>query len=98
VTRGVIWALALLRAGAACFTNACNPVAFTAKSWDPPSSPSAPYRSCTESASCLWIGAALAVGTAVLTVLPERIWGNYSARMAATTASLRGLPWATKRR
>jgi len=42
--------------------------------------------SCTASASCrsahgwLWIGGVLAVGAPLLTVLPERIWGQYSSR------------------
>ncbi len=85
MTRGVICALALLWAGAACITNAC-------RSGRVHCYITGPFFIMLGAASLLygagilpfglrvwlWIGAVLIVGTALLTIVPEWIWGRYS--------------------
>lgn len=87
VTPGTIWDLALLRAGAACITNACRSGRLHCYT-------TGLFFVILGAASLLhgtgilplgargwlWIGAVLIVGTGLLTIVPERIWGRYSRR------------------
>ena len=83
--RGVIWALALSWAGAACITNACRSGRLHCYI-------TGPFFLVLAAASLLhglgilplgphgWlsIGAVFVLGAPVLTVVPERIWGRYA--------------------
>jgi len=85
VTRGTIWALTLLWAGAACITNACRSGRLHCYM-------TGPFFLLLGAASLLhgfgilplgihgwhWIGAVFALGTPALIVVPERLWGRYS--------------------
>jgi len=87
MTRGTIWALALLWAGAACITNACRSGRLHCYI-------TGPFFVILGVASLLygagvlplgaqgwlWIGSVLALGVRVFIMLPERIWGRYSKR------------------
>jgi hypothetical protein len=85
VTRGAIWALALLWAGAACVTNACRSGRLHCYI-------TGPFFLLLAAASLLhgfgilplgthgwlWIGAVFGLGTPALIFVPERLWGRYS--------------------
>ena len=86
-TRGIVWSLALLWAGVACIANASRSgrvhwhitgpffllLAVASYMHGVGIAPLGPH-------GWLWIGGVLAVGAPLLTVLPERIWGQYSSR------------------
>jgi len=87
MTRGTIWALALLWAGAACITNACRSgrlhCFITGPFFVILGVASLLYGTGVLSLGTqgwLWIGSVLALGAPLLIMLPERIWGRYSKR------------------
>ncbi len=87
VMRGVVWALALAWAGAACVTNACRSgrlhCYITAHFFLSLAGLSLLHGVGVlplGSDGWFWIGTVLAIGTPLLIVVPERIWGKYSAR------------------
>lgn len=87
VTRGAVWSLAFGWAGVACIANACRSGRLHCYI-------TGPFFLLLAAASLLyglgvaplglhgwlWIGAVCVVGTPLLTVVPERIWGRYSDR------------------
>ena len=85
VMRGAIWSLAFVWAGAACIANACRSGRLHCYI-------TGPFFLLLATASLLhglgilslgpygwrWIGGAFAVGSPLLTIVPERVWGRYS--------------------
>ncbi len=82
--RGMIWPLALLWAGTMCIANACRSGRLHCYNTGPFFVFLGGTSLSTAAVACFlgvrgwpWIGALLIVGTALLTIIPERVWGRY---------------------